>query len=408
MSGIIFLPHTWAPITVDALLKFRKGQVDQIKNILKACEKPSEEQEIEEKKMDDNETGKDAIRDELNEWQIAALQDLKEYIEKWNAFVTRGKEQKKMDDNEAGKQKEQSMTFTFKGPISWQWIQNTEKPYLSQFIVESSRLPIFEDVNTTNQPLGIDELISRHKGTLDLLAKPAQPEPTECGCLDKAGILYRLKSWKSQCEQTAAGHIVDENYSEAYRLQARGAAYEYVIDAINEGDFDRAPCKPEPAPERDPSWNATGLDFGTEDYVNRSTPSEPAPSKPALDKEELIKCLKRWVAADPMNPPNKRVPGYERILEYLDQGFFSLPATDRPREVGTKSDPEKKCTPDHTCDGKPVRECRCSTANLVEQLRARANLADGINITDLKPGQRTFTILDGPATVIAVRKEDQS
>ena len=119
-----------------------------------------------------------------------------------------------------------------------------------------------------------------------------------------------------------------------------------------------------------------------------ATTKEPAPSKPAFDKNRISRDLEGVLRLMHLKTTDGIREDIEKVQSKIKTGKYDLPATDRPRE------------------GKREHKCRCSTANLVELLRARANLADGIDVTDLGADQLMSIRWNRPATVIAVRKEE--
>lgn len=164
-------------------------------------------------------------------------------------------------------------------------------------------------------------------------------------------------------------------------------------------------CKPEPAPAV--TGEVIGFVHGYKDgrcvkvrlddgriAMFRCQKGQPTPSKPALDREAILKDL------DELEKEYRKRMGTNYGGKYaefvgviagtkiqINQGVFDLPATDRPRE-------EKR-----------EHKCRCSTANLVGQLRSRASVADGIDVTDLAADQGYTFRGSKPATVIVVMKE---
>lgn len=270
--------------------------------------------------------------------------------------------------------------------------------------------------------------------------------PEECGCIDKAGILYRLKSWKNQCEKTTAGHIMDENYADAYRLQIRGGAFEEVIDAINEGDFDRAPGKPEPAPSSTTISNGLSASEQvssstthieplqqvsyTSDQMGGKAASEPAPSPVQTGEvvgftngKVLVKLKEGGIKA--YRGTNVHIQRGETpywvtklIIDEKNQVELapSKPALDKESILDTLKSwativrPQDKAY--YLCLVETIKSgafdlpapTAIKTADLVEILRGREGVV--VDITDLDAGEMMTYGNNKPSTVIAVTKEE--
>jgi hypothetical protein len=157
---------------------------------------------------------------------------------------------------------------------------------------------------------------------------------------------------------------------------------------------------------------------------------------PALDKGALLKTLKIWADAIGASSDNER-KGYRHVVEAIESGAFDLPATEK---ACTKTKSGETCTPakpaldkDAIIDqlrivgsiarkgtamdalgsiGRLIERATngiydlpatpISTADLVEQLRSRESLADGIDITDLRAYEMMTIGHNKPMTVIAV------
>lgn len=81
-----------------------------------------------------------------------------------------------------------------------------------------------------------------------------------------------------------------------------------------------------------------------------------------------------------------------KLLQEINEGDFDLPAPNLT-----------------TCDGGPVRECRCSPAQLVELLRQRAGASVvDIPASDLYEGRYFWMKIESPEKMIVIRKGERS
>lgn len=162
-----------------------------------------------------------------------------------------------------------------------------------------------------------------------------------------------------------------------------------IIQQVRDGDLDLKQQEPAPCSTTTISNGppASGQVSYTSDQTGGKAASEPAPTKPALDKDDLLKTLKVWAEDEEgASSPNEK-KGYRFVIGLIERGTYDLPAASKPR------------------DGKREHTCRCSTANLVELLRPRARTDPWIDITHLGAGQLLEIGGNAPMTVIAVRKE---
>jgi len=337
------------------------------------------------------------------------------------------KEEEKMTNNEAGnttKDEEMNAIMSkslvkksqkFDKYVVYTWPASSGKAIPPEVLVDMA-----EAIEPENC---IDELIARHKATLDLLVKPAYPkttpflraaldaenlkkivdavekrvvenyyggktepalspmgfvlvncpcvqipitaeEPAECGCIDKAAFLEEITGGIDQFEQHINDLVKAGNVELAGEYDTRVRTLRGVRALIDEGRFDRAPCKPEPA------------QVGTKS----ASEEKRAPTKPALDKGDILDQIEHlFFEIKHDNLERSCIINAAHILhDRIKCGAFDLPST-------------------------PI-----STPDLVELLRSRASLADGIDVTDLEAGELLNIGGNKPMTVIAVRKEDRS
>lgn len=231
-----------------------------------------------------------------------------------------------------------------------------------------------------------------------------EPEPAECGCIDKASFLEEIAGGVKQFEEHTENLMKAGNIETAVEYDIRTRVLRGVIALIKEGDFDRAPCKSEPAPVItgevrgfvDKNKVRVRLDDGQ--FVMLRCDDHfvlPTVTKPALDKGELLKRID------------------EKIT--FEQGFESSYGTNwsdkKKAEAAGKVESLKGVKREIESGGWDIdlpAPTAISTANLVEILRGRESIADGIDVTDLGAGDVVTVGWNQPATVIMVRRGEKS